>query len=138
VLVLTALGEFRAASLVERALGLVLDGAVRSQDQGYVMRSLFARAETRSTAFAFVEAHLDAFLSRIPPFSRRYIVPLVGASCSAEEIERRRAVLSPTLATIEGADRGFMQSLEHGARCAARRAYHSPKVGAWLSKGRGA
>jgi alanyl aminopeptidase len=134
VLAVGAIGAFSSPDLVRRALELILDGTVRAQDQGYVLGGLFGRSETRGVAFGVVAERLDAFLERIPPFARRRLVPVIARSCSAEEVERARALLTPRLAVLEGADRGFAQSLEEGARCAALRAHHEPPLTAWLDR----
>jgi cytosol alanyl aminopeptidase len=134
VLAVTAIGAFNSPDLVRRALDLVLDGTVRAQDQGYVFFGLFGRSETRKAAFDVVAERLDAFLDRIPPFARRRLIPIIARSCSAEEVERARALLVPRLASLEGADRGLAQALEEGGRCAALRAHHEPQLSAWLAR----
>jgi alanyl aminopeptidase len=134
VIAVSALGAFTSEPLVRRALELVLDGTVRIQDQVYVFASLFGRSETREIAFGVVAEHLDAFLARVPPFARRRIVPLIASTCTAEGVERARALFTPRLASLEGADRGFAQALEEGGRCAALRAGQGPKLSAWLGR----
>ncbi|HEX7671073.1 MAG TPA: M1 family aminopeptidase, partial [Polyangiaceae bacterium] len=134
VIAVSALGAFTSEPLVRRALELVLDGTVRIQDQVYVFAGLFGRSETREIAFGVVTERLDAFLTRIPPFARRRIVPLIARTCTTEGVERARALFTPRLASLEGADRGFAQALEEGGRCAALRAGQGPKLAAWLGR----
>jgi hypothetical protein len=121
--------------LVRRALGKVLDGTVRAQDQIYVYAGLFARSEARPAAFATVAERPDEYLNRIAPFTRRRIVPFIARSCSPEETARAHALIAPRLASIEGADRGFSQAEEDGARCFVRRTHHAPLLAAYLEKG---
>jgi alanyl aminopeptidase len=133
VIAVTALGEFREPALVKRAIELLMDGTIRTQDQLYVLRGLFSRRETRTLAFQAVAERLDTFLARIPPFARRRVVPVLAGAGGEEESTRARALLEPRLASLEGADRGFSQALEEASRCGAFRAHHAPALARWLS-----
>jgi aminopeptidase N len=138
VTAVSALGEFRDPALVGRAIELLSGsgqdaGTIRTQDQLYVLRGLFSRGETRSVAFQAVAARLDAFLDRIPPFARRRIVPILAEACGEEESARARALIAPRLASLEGADRGFLQAQEVASRCGAFRQHHAPVLARWLS-----
>jgi alanyl aminopeptidase len=132
----SALAQFSDPALVSRVLELVLSSAVRAQDQVYVYAGLFSRNEARRAAFETLAAKVDEFLGRMPPFARRRIVHIVARSCSKEETDRAHVLLAPRLASIEGADRGFAQAEEEGARCAAFRAYHGPRLTAYLARPR--
>jgi alanyl aminopeptidase len=133
VLALSAIGAFGDPALVRRALDLVVDGTVRSQDQQYVFRAVFGRPAPRAEAFAYVAAHIDAVLAKIPPFNRGRIIPFIVRSCSEEDGERARALFEPRLGTLEGADRPLALALESTHRCAALRAHHAAPLGEWLS-----
>jgi alanyl aminopeptidase len=136
VLAVGALGAFRSRAQVKRALDLLLDGTIRTQDQFYVLRSLFADRKVRDVAFQSISDRLDAFLDKIPPFNRRRVIPLMARSCGEEEVQRVRALLSPKLAGLEGADRGFAQAIEEGARCGGFRAHHAPLIDKWTGSAR--
>jgi alanyl aminopeptidase len=131
VLSLAAIGAFADPALVRRALDLVVDGTVRSQDQQYVFRAVFGRPATRGEAFAYVADHTDAVLAKIPPFYRGRLIPTIARSCSDEDAERARALFEPRLGTLEGADRGLAMALESSHRCAAFKAHHAGPLGRW-------
>jgi hypothetical protein len=133
VIAVSALGEFRDAGLVKRSIELLVDGTIRTQDQLYVLRGLFSRRETRSHAFQAVAERVDTFLSRIPPFARRRVVPILARACGEEESTRARTLVAPRLPSLEGADRGFSQALEEASRCGAFRDHHAPLLARWLS-----
>jgi alanyl aminopeptidase len=133
VLALSAIGAFGDPALVRRALDLVVDGTVRSQDQQYIFRAVFGRPAPRAEAFAYVAHHTDAVLGKIPPFNRGRAIPTLARSCSDADGESARALFEPRLGTLEGADRGLAVALESTHRCAALRAHHAAPLGEWLS-----
>ncbi len=133
VLALVALSNFSDPALVRRALELLLDGTVRVQDQGYVIRGTFSRAAVRDTAFQVVAENVDRYLAKLPPFARGRTVPTFARGCSDADVQRAKTLFEPRLASMEGADRGFAQALETTARCAALREHHRVPLGAWLA-----
>ncbi|HEX4475101.1 MAG TPA: M1 family aminopeptidase [Polyangiaceae bacterium] len=124
VLAITGLASFTDPALVDRTLGLLLDGTIRAQDQIYVVRRLFRRPKVRERAFAFIAAHIDALLPKLPSQMASRMVSIVSRACSPEEVDRAEALFRPRLASLEGADRALNQSIEIGRRCIAFKARH--------------
>jgi hypothetical protein len=133
VLALSALASFTDPALVRRALGLVLDGTVRSQDQLYIFRGVFGRSATREVGFQVVSENVDQFLAKIPPFARGRSLPTFARACSDADAERARKLFEPRLAALEGGDRSLAQALESAHRCGAMREHHRAPLGAWLA-----
>ncbi len=132
VLALSAIGAVGDPALVRRALDLVVDGTVRSQDQLYVFRGVFGRSASRAAAFTYVAEHTDSLLAKIPPLARGRSLPSLVRSCSDADAERARALFEPRLPSLEGADRHLAQGLESAHRCAALREHDGAALGVWL------
>ena len=81
---LMGLANFRPEALVERTLGLTLDGTVRTQDGPFLLRALLMGVHSRAQAWAFFRAKWEQMASLFPgPGIRRLCEGVLGLT-SAE------------------------------------------------------
>jgi|GEM_PF-4561148 len=119
LLVLSGLTAFDAPILVERTLGLVLDGTIKAQDLRYIFPSLGTRRTVRSVVNRWVQRHLDELTRSFPAFLIGRLVRAVPALCDADQIREADALFRSRLTKVEGVDKDLRQSVEDGLRCAA-------------------
>jgi hypothetical protein len=127
----TAMAAFDAPPLVERALGLVLDGTLKTQDVRDVLMSFIRRKNTVGIAHAWVEKHFDEVANTSP------IMPLVLARtpiaiCNAERVRAVEAFLRPRLEKVGGAA-DLQEYVEVAMRCAALADKETAPTSAWLA-----
>jgi puromycin-sensitive aminopeptidase len=81
---LLGLANFRPEALVERTLGLTLDGTVRTQDGPFLLRALLMGVHSRAQAWTFFRAKWEQMASLFPgPGIRRLCEGVLGLT-SAE------------------------------------------------------
>ncbi len=81
---LLSLASFRPEALVERTLGLTLDGTVRTQDGPFLLRALLMGVHSRAQAWTFFRAKWEQMASLFPgPGIRRLCEGVLGLT-SAE------------------------------------------------------
>jgi puromycin-sensitive aminopeptidase len=85
---LYALAGFRDAALIRQTLDRTINGAIRTQDAPYVVRSLMASVWARGLAWDFVKAHWQTMQRLYPPsaFRRMFdgVTTLVRTEWEAE------------------------------------------------------
>jgi hypothetical protein len=87
---LLGLAGFRPAELVERTLGLSLDGTVRTQDAPLLLRALLMGTHSRARAWQFFQANWERMAAKFPgPGIRRLCEGVLGLVTPAWEQEVR-------------------------------------------------
>jgi puromycin-sensitive aminopeptidase len=96
---LHALAGFREQTLVERTLGLTIDGTVRTQDAPLLLRSLFLGVHSRAATWRFVRANRDTLEKGLPPVGfRRLWEGLIGLATRQWEAEVKEYLSAKPLA----------------------------------------
>ena len=126
-----ALGSVPDAARLDAALALTLDPTIDIRDSTTVLSAAIERDDTRPAVEAFVRAHADELLARLPQQRASGLVGWLTSSCDAAAIEPVRAFAEAKLAALPGARRRIDQSLEWLGQCAARRARDEPASAAW-------
>jgi alanyl aminopeptidase len=128
-----ALGSVPDAARLEAALALTLDATIDIRDSTAVLSAAIERDDTRPAAEAFVRAHADELLARMPQQRASGMIGWLVSSCDAAAIEPARAFAEAKLAALPGARRRIDQSLEWLGQCAARRVRDEPAIAAWAA-----
>jgi len=136
LLALGGLTAFDDPQLVERTLGLLLDGTIKTQDLRYVLPGIGMRRETRDVTFAWTEKHFDELVQVIPKFLIGRLVRLTAALCDRPRVQAAEAFFRPRVAAIEGTEKDLRQAVEDGLRCAALADKERAPTSAWLGRRR--
>jgi cytosol alanyl aminopeptidase len=119
VLALSGLAAFEDPALIERTLGLVLDGTIKAQDLRYLFPVMGLRPAGRDLVHAWIVRHFDELARRFPSHVTGRLVRTIPALCDARRVRAAGQLLQPRVAKLEGVERDLRQSLEEGRRCAA-------------------
>ena len=131
VLAVGALSAFDDPALIERTLGLVLDGTIKMQDFRYLSPLFAQRRAGRDVVYAWVQRNFDELARRFPSFVMSRVVRVVSLLCNPGRVDAAQAFLDPRVAKLEGVEKDLRQSLEEGRRCAAL-AEESVHLSNWL------
>jgi aminopeptidase N len=119
VLAVTSLGDFDDPAMIQRTLGLVLDGTIKSQDVRYLFPAMGLRPAARDLVPAWIEKHFDVLARTFPSFLIGRLVRALPAVCDGTRVRAADAFLRPRAAQLEGVEKDLRQSVEEGLRCAA-------------------
>jgi aminopeptidase N len=133
VLALMALGGFEEPKLVERTLGLTLDGTVKLQDVRYVFPPLATRRSTRDVTYAWIEKHWAELTKIFPPFVIGRLAQVPNAMCDSARVRAAEAFLRPRVEKIEGTEKNLNQAVEEGLRCAVLAEKERAPTEKWLN-----
>jgi alanyl aminopeptidase len=119
---LVGLSVAKRADLAIAARELVLDPALRDNEVLVPLAVQTGRADTRDAAWAWLEAHFDAILGRLPQRHGLGLVVLSGrAFCDDTRAKEVEAFFAPRVGQIEGGPRGLATAVEEIRLCAAKR-----------------
>jgi aminopeptidase 2 len=127
-----ALAAFNDPTLVERALGLLLDGTLKTQDRGTMLFVLTRRRATVETTYAWIEKNIDEITKNPPPMLPTVLGRMPAMLCSAERVRAMEASLRPHLEKIGGIV-DLNQAVESGLRCATLADKEGEATRSWLS-----
>ena len=116
---LGGLAAFDDPALIERTLGLVLDGTIKGQDLRYLFPGIGLRPGGREVVHAWIEKHFDELARLYPSYVMGRVVRTVPALCDAGRVRAAEAFLRPRVAKLEAVEKDLRQSVEEGLRCAA-------------------
>jgi alanyl aminopeptidase len=119
VLAVTSLGDFDDPAMIQRTLGLALDGTIKPQDLRYLFPAMGLRPAARDLVQAWIEKHFDALARTFPSFLIGRLVRALPAVCDSTRVRAADAFLRPRAAQLEGVEKDLRQSVEEGLRCAA-------------------
>ncbi len=129
---LFSLAGFRLPSLIERTLGHLLDGSVRTQDAPFLLYSLLLNVDASAAAWAWIEQHWDEILRRFPDNSIIRIVEGIPALSTPELAARVETFLASH--TVPGAGKRLDQSLERMRIAVAFRQREAANLPAYLAQ----
>jgi len=132
VLALAGLAGFDDPALIERTLGLVLDGTIKPQDLRYLFPGIGVRPAGRDVVNAWIERHFDELARLFPAFIVGRLVRPVSALCDAPRVRAAEAFFKPRAAKLEGVEKDLRQSVEEGLRCAALADAQRDAASRWL------
>jgi alanyl aminopeptidase len=127
-----ALAAFNDPKLVERALGLLLDGTLKSQDRGPMLFVLTRRRATVETTYAWIEKNIDEITKNPPPSLPGVLGRMPATLCDAERVRAMEASLRPRLEKIGGIV-DLNQAVESGLRCATLADKEGEATRSWLT-----
>jgi len=119
VMALGGLAAFDDPTLIERTLGLVLDGTIKGQDLRYLFPGMGLRPAGREVVHAWTEQHFDELARLYPSYVMGRVVRTVPALCDAGRVRAAETFLRPRVAKLEAVEKDLRQSVEEGLRCAA-------------------
>ncbi|MEZ4399141.1 MAG: M1 family metallopeptidase [Kofleriaceae bacterium] len=129
-----ALGSVEDPARLEAALALTLDPAIDIRDSVDLMWPATGSAATRPVLEAFVRAHADELIARLPPQMAVGMIGWLTASCDAASAPAARAFADAKLMRFPGAERQVKQAIERLTLCAARRQANQPAIDAWAKR----
>jgi aminopeptidase N len=129
-----AIASFRDPALVERAIGLFIDGSFDLRTAGRIIEGMFAHPETQERAWAVLEARFDAAVARLPRFVAGYIALTASGFCDAAHRKDADDFLRPRVTKLAGGERSLGQALAQVDRCIALRARNADAVARWFAK----
>ncbi len=129
---LAALSSPRAKGLGDRALGLVLDPALRVQELTTPLRVRMSYPDTRPEAWTWLKAHLDEVVPRMAPRRAAWLPDLTTGFCSTERADEVRATFAPVASKVPGGPRELAKAVESIRLCAAAREKQLPGLKAYL------
>jgi alanyl aminopeptidase len=118
----------RDPALSAAARELVLDPQTRESE---MLRPLVVQLEdpgTREAAWAWVLAHYDALIARLPARRGSALITLGRAFCDEKHADEVAAYFGPKIASLEGGPRALASTVEEVRLCAARKKTQEPSA----------
>lgn len=131
--ILGALAAVTRPELSARALALTLDPRLRSNEILAPLFGQLARPERRDAAWAWLEAHVDAVLARMPPGRASRLAWVGMAFCDAAHADAIERVFTERAKRLDGGPRDTASAVESVRLCAARRDAAGPALKAIFS-----
>lgn len=126
---LKALGGFDDPELLARALDWAMtNDEVRRQDVRYVLGTELARRAGRPVAYAWIKAHWEAGIKKLPGPLGRHLFDAVTVACGEDEIKDARAFFTARAPLVEGAARPYAEAIEAATLCSSLRTSIGPEV----------
>ena len=130
-----ALAAVRDPARLEAAMAMALDRSLDIRDTLAVVTGATGHDDTRPTADAFIVAHLDELIARLPGDTASALVGPLASGCAPISSERR-ALIEAKLGALRGARRRIDQAFERVDQCAARRRAIELDLAQWFNKPR--
>jgi len=125
-----ALASFEDPALVERTLGLVLDGTLRASDWGAALGAV--RRPVRPAAWRWITRHHDALVERLGPMRAARLPQVASTFCSRERHEAVAAFFRRAT-PVPGLERNLALALEDVERCLHARERVEGPLRDWLA-----
>ncbi|HEX4823814.1 MAG TPA: M1 family metallopeptidase [Candidatus Polarisedimenticolaceae bacterium] len=117
-LFLSALGNFRAPALVDRALAYSLTGPLRPQETTRIARTMGGVPTSRGAAWTWMTTHYDELAAKIPSDYMIYM-PYYAAGCSEERVAAARTFFSDPKHAPSGTATELARVVESVDECVA-------------------
>ena len=130
---LAALTAVTRPELSARALALTFDPRIRGDEALVPLSGQLARPETRDAAWAWLEAHVDAVLARLPPARAARLAWAGAVFCDAVHADAIEKLFAERAKRLDGGPREIAGAAESVRLCAARRAIAGPGLRALFS-----
>jgi alanyl aminopeptidase len=134
LLALGGLTSVEDPQLIERLLGLVIDGTVKIQDTRYIFRPLFERRSSREVTYGWLTAHFGELAPKLPGPMLARMVAVLGNFCDESHVTEFEGFFRPRLVAAEGAEKYLNQAVEGARLCAAMSAHQLPRLRKWLAR----
>jgi aminopeptidase N len=129
----SALGAADDPATSARALALVLDERVRTNELFGLLSGPFEGPATRAAAWAWFDTNTDAVLRRLPAFAQGYALGVVEPFCDSPHRAEITRSLEPRAQALAGGSLNFQRALEDIDLCVARREALGRSVAAALA-----
>jgi aminopeptidase N len=126
--ILGALTAVTRPELSARALDLTFDPRLRSDEALAPLNGQLAQPETRDAAWAWLEAHVDAVLARLPPARAARLAWAGAAFCDAGHADAIERLFGERAKKLDGGPREIAGAVESVRLCAMRRDTAGPAL----------
>jgi hypothetical protein len=117
-----------------RALKLVLDPALRSNEALTPLRVQMGDERTREAAWQFLEQNFDAILARVADTRAGGLPNFAVPFCSKEMADKVQAFFQPRIEKLRGGPRSLAGAVESLQLCAAQVALQKDSARAFFAK----
>jgi alanyl aminopeptidase len=131
---LGGLGNFSDPKLVERSLGLLLDGTLRSQDFWAIVGPPMRNEELHALVWTWGTSRYDELVKFLGPKSAPGLPNLSSGFCSAEGRAKTEQFFSDPKRAPEGTQRNLALALERIDYCVRMQTTHAPTLKTFLGK----
>jgi alanyl aminopeptidase len=118
-----------------RALGLVLDPALRVNEVLVPLRVQLGDERTRDAAWSYLEQNFDAIVGRLSPSRAGGLPGFALAFCSRQMAERVQAFFAPRIQQLRGGPRSLASAVEALTLCAAEAELQTANARAFFAAG---
>jgi alanyl aminopeptidase len=123
---LFALGSTTNPELQARAFSLSLGDKLQAGEIGATIRGAMRFPETRATARAWVHAHADALIARMPSGRQRYLSAIdASGACSDAEADAMEQFWEPRVKNMDGGPRALAQFAEATRLCSVMKDHYA-------------
>jgi alanyl aminopeptidase len=130
----TALGATDDPAAGERVRALLLDPRLRAREPTTIAFALAARPSQRRATFDWFAKNHEAFIGRISHFGYRWLPRFGAGFCTLAERDEVRALFTPLLDRLDGAERTLAETLEGIELCAALVEAKRDEVGRYFAE----
>jgi alanyl aminopeptidase len=117
VAIVQGLGSLGDPAQLRRALALVVDGTIRSQDAIYLVRSAVDWPDSRAVVIQWLQTHLASLARRFPGFGAARMIGSIRRLCDPAARTSAASAFAATVKQIPGADRRLREALETADLC---------------------
>jgi alanyl aminopeptidase len=132
VVVLVALASSADPKVLERTLGLVVQGKIRVGDFRYVWGGAARMPDARKIVLDWMLGHFDELASHVSGAGG--LAGAVGWTCTRADQERVATFFRGKLAELEGASRSFDEGLQQSELCIVSRSKGAGDATKWLAR----
>jgi len=113
---------------------LILTEKMRANEVATALSGQMFNDHLRDAAWAWFRQNFDGVTARIPGFAQARIAGFASDYCTLEKRDEVEAFFTPRVATIAGGARSLAQTLERIELCAAKVAFHRPRLADFLAQ----
>jgi alanyl aminopeptidase len=129
---LTAMGAFRDAKVVEQGLPLMLSDEFETRESLRLIGGATNEPETRQAAWAFIKNHFDVLVAKLPRDYGAYLPGIASSICDDSQRAEVEAFFQDRCKQFAGGPRQLAQALEHMHLCSVFREKQASSVEAFL------
>jgi alanyl aminopeptidase len=127
-ILLRAMGSFRDAAIMKRALSLILSGEFDNRQSIAILFAAAGSPETRDFAYEFVKQNWDALIAKLPNDFVGFLPFVAGNYCDAQHRADVEAFFKDRVTTTMGGPRNLQQVLEGINICIANKQANEASV----------
>jgi len=137
VAIVQGLGSLGDPAQLRRALALVADGTIRSQDGIYLVRAAVDWPDSRAVVIEWLQTHLTLLARRFPGFGAARMIGSLRRLCDPAARAAAARAFAPMVKEIPGADRRLREALETADLCIDLRGRQATAASDHLARRRG-